>query len=233
MGLLLILGCSVRQEVSLDLSGGGEVAGEIVLHPVLTSYLEDLSMAMGGEVEGALPLFDLPGIRSAFAENEGIELESLSSPRREVLRFALQFDDLNTPFEALPPVERNIFEFRREGERRSLHMALNRENFSQISAYFPVMDEAVLAYFLPQGDQPVSEELYKDDLSYALEDYLGGDSLEEILDTSSIRIAVGFDGTLVEQRGGRVDGERVVFSIPLLKILLLNEPLEYSLTFLP
>ena len=228
---LLLVGCAVRQEVSLSISGSGTVKGEIVLHPVFIAYLEDLTMALGKEEE--LPLFDLSAIRTALAGNQGVVLEALESPRRETLRFSLKFTDLNAPFKALPPVERNILEFRREGRQRSFNIVLGKENFSQVSAYFPLMDEAVMAYFIPRGNRIVTEEDYKDDLSYALEDYLKGTPIEEVLEASSVRITVGFEGTLTEQHGGRVEGKRVEFSIPLLKILVLNEPLEYGLTFLP
>ena len=130
-------------------------------------------------------------------------------------------------------MEKNILEFRREGRQRRLKIVLSRENFSQIAAYFPLMDAGLMASLTPRGHQTVAEEDYKDDLSYALEDYLGNTSIEEVLKASSVRIAIDVEGALKEQRGGRVEGSRVVFTVPLLKILVLNEPLEYSLTFLP
>ena len=94
-----------------------------------------------------------------------------------------------------------------------------------------MIDEALLSYFVPQGR--ISEEEYREELAYALEDYLEEISLDELFAASSIDISVAFEGTLREQRGGRIEGERVVFSIPLFNVLLMDEPLEYSLSFVP
>ena len=65
--LLLLAGCSVRQDVYLSISGAGTAEGEIGLHRVFISYLEDLAMVFG-ETEN-LPLFDFPAIEAAFAKS--------------------------------------------------------------------------------------------------------------------------------------------------------------------
>lgn len=231
IGALFISGCAVKQDVSLHLTGTGMVQGEIELHPALAAYLSDLSMAMGSEDEQ--PIFDLSGIAFAFSTSQGVFLEDLSSPNREVLNFTLRFDDLNAPFEDLPEVEKNIFQFSREGRKRTLTLTLNRENFSQVSAYFPLMNESMMEYFIPQGDSHVDEELYKEDLEYALEDYLEDSSIDEVLAWSTIILSVDHDGKLVEQQGGSIVDDQVVFTIPLIKVLLMNQELCYALTFLP
>ena len=220
------------QKVSLEIDGTGALAGEIRLHPVLAAYLGDLSMAVSTGPE-EVPLFDLPRLEEAFSESSGIRLTGLSTPRREVLRFGLLLEDLNAPFADLPRADRNIISFRRRGEAAVLDLVLTRENFTQVSAFFPALDQGLLDYFIPQGQGFVSEELYKEDLAYALEDYLGEYRLEQVLEESVIEISIDVEGRVESQRGGRISSEGVVFSIPLLKVLLLNQPLEYNLTFLP
>jgi len=231
-GLLFLFGCEVEQKVALRIDGTGTLAGEVRLHPVLAAYLTDLSLAVssGGD---QVPLFDLPRLEEAFSRSSGVVLTELSNPRREVLRFVLGLEDLNAPFAALPRTDRNIIEFRRRGEEAVLDLVLTRENFSQVSAFFPALDQGLLDYFIPQGESFVSEELYKEDLAYALEDYLEGYRLDQVLEQSVITIAIDTGGRVVSQRGGRLSAGGVVFTIPLLKVLLLNQPLEYHLTFLP
>jgi len=231
IGALGFGGCAVKQDISLHLTGTGTAQGEIELHSSLAAYLSDLSMVMNSE--GEPPIFDLPGIEFAFRSSDSIELEALSSPKREILNFSLRFDDLNAPFDDLPEVEQNVFQFTQDGRERTLTLTLNRQNFSQVSAYFPLMDESMMEYFIPQGESQVDEELYKEDLEYALEDYLGDSTIDDILAWSTIVISVKHDGSLVSQDGGTVDEDRVEFTIPLIKVLLLNQELKYSLTFVP
>lgn len=232
LGLFILAGCAVEQKVALNVDGTGTLEGEIRLHPVLASYLTDLSMAVStGSDE--IPLFDLPRLEEAFSGSTGVRLVELSSPRREVLRFRLVLEDLNAPFAALPRADRNIIEFRRRGEAAVLDLVLTRDNFNQVSAFFPALDQGLLDYFIPQGESFISEEVYRDDLAYALEDYLEDYRLEEVLEESVIRIDIEAGGRVVSQRGGRLSAGGVVFSIPLLKVLLLNQPLEYNLTFIP
>lgn len=231
-GLLFLSGCAVEQKVDLRIDGTGSLAGEVRLHPVLAAYLTDLSMAAssGG---GEIPLFDLPRLEEAFSQSTGVVLTELSSPRREVLRFGLRLEDLNAPFEALPRADRNIIEFRRRGDEAVLDLVLTRENFTQVSAFFPALDQGLLDYFIPQGESFISEDLYKEDLAYALEDYLEGYRLDQVLEDSVIEIAIDTGGRVVSQKGGRLSSGGGIFSIPLLKVLLLNQPLEYQLVFLP
>jgi hypothetical protein len=44
---------------------------------------------------------------------------------------------------------------------------------------------------------------------------------------------VKVDGEIVSQTGGSVAGGAVVFKVPLLRMLMLETPLDYSVTFTP
>ena len=53
---------------------------------------------------------------------------------------------------------------------------------------------------------------------------------ERILD-SVVRVDVSLEGSVVAQAGGELVDGGVRFSIPLIRILVLDEPLDYSVTF--
>jgi hypothetical protein len=48
---------------------------------------------------------------------------------------------------------------------------------------------------------------------------------------SFIEVAIRPEGEIVSQTGGVVSNGTVVFRIPLLRLLVLDKPLDYSVTF--
>ncbi|MBI9104116.1 MAG: hypothetical protein JEY99_16995 [Spirochaetales bacterium] len=242
--LILTFSCSSRQEIAIDLSGEGTGSMEITLHPVLTSYLADLSMVMSDTDESQdtseISVFDEVGIWNGFALNNSIDLVSVDIPKPNQLKLEWTFSDLNEPFldsagsagsGATVKTERNVLSFKKEGRLRIFEFYLAPENFYQVSKYFPLMDENLLAYFGPNPDDPVPEDIYKEDLEFALEDYLDNDSIDDILETSIISLLVKTEGKLVSNVGGRIVDRGVLFETPLIKILTLNEPVFYRLVF--
>jgi hypothetical protein len=51
------------------------------------------------------------------------------------------------------------------------------------------------------------------------------------LKTSTIETRVAVKGTLVSQEGGAVSGGVVTYRTPLLRVLLLDKPVDYSIVF--
>lgn len=227
-----VFACSAKQEVSLQLSGEGEGTMEIVLHPVLTSYLTDLSMAVSDpENSEDLPIFDEIGIWNGFARNDSIELISVDIPERERLVIKWRFTDLNGPFEGYPDSEIPVLSFTKDGDKRVFNFQISTENFYQVSGYFPLIDEDLLAYFGPNPEDPVPEELYIEDLEFAMEDYLTDQSMSEVLEDSVISFMIRPEGEIISNFGGIIKKDGVLYEIPLVKFLTLNEPISWSLVF--
>jgi len=61
--------------------------------------------------------------------------------------------------------------------------------------------------------------------------YVLGDSGPAALKASAIDIEVTVDGKVLGQTGGVQKGNTVDFHIPLVQLLLLPKPLDYSITF--
>jgi len=236
-GLLFLFGlfsCSIRQDLTLSGTGGGTGRLEVSLQPVLVEYLTDLAAVMSdAEDPESLPLFDREGIRNAFAGSTGVELTGISIPRRETLILDFRFTDLNRPFQELPGARRNLVSFRRQGDRNILDLYFSLDNFFQATAFFPLMDEDVMAYFGPNPENPVSDELYKEDLELALEEYLGDSSVDRILEQSRVSLHVKVDGEILSLSGGKREAGGAVFETPLLRFLTLTTPVEYRLEYRP
>jgi hypothetical protein len=74
----------------------------------------------------------------------------------------------------------------------------------QLSALFPLLKDPVFAQLGPQVNDTISDD-----------DYLSIDP----------------EGDIISQTGGTVSGGAVTFRIPLLRLLVLDKPLDYSVTF--
>ena len=55
----------------------------------------------------------------------------------------------------------------------------------------------------------------------------GGDLIRNSMITTTIKI----DGKLISQKGGKAKGNSVTFETPLIRVLMLDQPIEYSIRF--
>ncbi len=227
---IFLAACGVQETVVLQADGSGTALLEVSLHPVMVSYMSDLMAAMTG-VQADLPIFDTDQIIAGFAEREGIELVGLERRARGNLRMSLVFDDLS----ALLDDENasRLITFESSGSEREVTLRLGSESVTQFMAFAPDESATMSAFILPPSDGSVSADEYREEMAWALEEYEDRAIVERILDESVIEVRVEPQGRIVRQSGGVVDGDAVVFQIPVLEILTLTEPRVYSFAFVP
>ena len=78
----------------------------------------------------------------------------------------------------------------------------------------------------PQVNDTISDAEYLDMIKFSL-----GDEAPGLLKKSFITLTIDPEGEIISQTGGTVSGSSVVFRIPLLRMLVLDKPLDYSVTF--
>jgi hypothetical protein len=88
------------------------------------------------------------------------------------------------------------------------------------------VENPLFEMFGPQEGEDITEEEYEEMVALAF-----GDASSRGLTKSFIELKVTVEGTIVGQTGGRIQGKSVIFKVPLIKVLLLNEPLEYTIVF--
>ena len=229
--------CTVetRLKIHNDASGRAEVT--VTLHPVAVMYMTDITMSLtGAEAEGP---FDVEAIRRSFLAREGVELERIETVNNNTLRLTVVFNDVRNllappPGEHKagtipgPPAAENPVTFSSDSGGRELRIRLSRSNFHRISGLFVLPDSSVtvLLPYAPEDFMPKEE--YLDVLSYALEDYLEGVSVDEFMRGAEIYAAVSADGPVTSAAGGKITDGAAEFSIPLLDILTLEEEIRYS-----
>ena len=180
--------------------------------------------------EGGLPegdIFNIPKIRRDFAEKEAVTLRDVQSPGTGRLEGYFTFDDIREVFASQEELtEAGIISLTVSGANRIMRVRLNKRNYNQISTLFPIVENPLFEMFGPQEGEDITEDEYTEMVELAF-----GEATARGLTKSFIELKVNIEGTIIGQTGGKIQGRSVVFKVPLIDVLLLNEPLEYTVVF--
>jgi hypothetical protein len=226
----LLLACSATHTIVLKADGSGTMAMHMEVSQLLHDYIAGLT-EMSGDPP-ALPqgqIFDLAAIRKGFAAQPGITVQGVASPDQRSLDVRVAFDSLAGVFAARPGLQNaNVISLTQTGGLETLRIHLDRSNYRQVAAFFPMLDNPILQSLGPQVGQKTTESDYLEEVRFSL-----GDAGPAEVRKSSIVISIQPEGEVISQTGGTVSGAAVIFRIPLLRLLVLAEPLDFSLTFKP
>ncbi len=230
---LLLAGCSVDQEIAVQVNGAGEAAVRVELQPVFVDYLLALAEVAAEELpDDPSELFDVAEVEAAIAEWPGVEAAQIATPSTERLEMLLTFADLQAAFSPAAPDPgagagvTPIISLT-GGSRRTLSVHLDGDNYHQLTTLFPVLEHPLVISLGPQPDLEVSDEEYLEMMQFVL----GDDGPPAVLD-SEVTVRVRVEGRVVEQHGGELQADgSVLIRIPLLRILVLDQPLDYRIVF--
>jgi hypothetical protein len=225
LALTTLLGCTIKQQVDLETDASGTVSMQIRLEPVFVQYIEDLSALTGESFDGGI--FDAEEIEKEFAERQDVTLLSLSTPTPDTLNMKLRYSSIEEVFSSEQELqESGIIRFERVSQGYSVRFHLDRENFPAVMTFIPSLQNPLFEGLGPQENDDTTEEEYYELMELALGEG-GADSVRN----SYIQTRVNVRGTLVSQSGGTITPGGVTFTVPLIRVLLLDEPLDYSLVF--
>ncbi len=226
--LLFISACSMVNQAVVKPDGSGEVSFDVSVRPFLIDTMKEMATLSGEEND--LPeghLFDITQIQKDFAAKETVTLKEVCTPKPEHLQGNFAFDDIGVLFQKEKELtEAGIITVTKTGSQTVLNFHLEKSNFAQVATLFPIVETPLFEMFGPQKGEKITEEEYYEMVALAF-----GEAGAEGLKDSRIELRVKVKGEVVRQTGGTVEGNTVIFSIPLVKVLLLNEPLDYSIVF--
>ena len=208
--ITLMSSCAMKQEVLVDKNGSGSVDFEINLASYFTEVAVQLSDLVPSGNQDTIKkgqFFNLKKIEDDFAKRSSVTLTSLESPRPESLT--------------------GIFTFASDSGVSILTVSLNYDTIEQLLNENPSLNNPLMENFGPLANKDLSETDYLDMMEYML----GEESRQGIID-SVVDITVRVKGKVVSQTGGeKLSSDSVRFRIPLIKILVLNKPLNYEVKF--
>lgn len=228
-GLALVLtafwalgACTVTQQLHLHGDGSGETTIAIDYSAEMVALVQELAELPGAELRGD-GIINLEPIHYRLMALPGVTVYRVEAPERHRVEIEFAFRDAR---EVLPgaAVDAEIglvtLEESKDGTRR-VRLYLDLANYGLLSKVFPLLEDPVIRSMGPQENTQRTQEDYLEVMSFIL-----GPTGPDALSASLVTVHVTADGELVSQRGGRVEGGRVVFEVPLLDLLLLPEPLD-------
>lgn len=225
MGLLLLSACTMKQHVILSSDGSGNAQFRVVIDKSLMDAAAGLSP--GSSAREKPGEFDIPKIKKIFAKNTSLKLESLTSPSAGVLTGSFTFTDIGALFQgASGSSPGGIITYSKGPSGNVLKIHITRANFADIANLAGMTTNPLYQMFGPEQNATTSA----DDLNQMMV-YVLGNSGPAALKASSIDVVVSVDGRITGQTGGVREGKNVHFHIPLVRLLLLARPLDYSVTF--
>ena len=238
LGLLILsTSCTVSNEITIQNDGSGSSFVEIALNRLSVRYMSDLIVSLGGSLDEDTVLFDVEAIRTAFTERQGVELVSIEPEGLDVLRLEIRFDDVRAILDSEATADHSgaaPVSFSRIGSTRKLSVHFSRENFAAITGLF-ILPDSPITVLIPYSEHDfLSRDEYLEVTEYAFEDYLEEQTMEEMLTTSGISVAIESPGTITDVQGGLHPddaSDRANFFIPLLDLLTLEEDLILSVSW--
>jgi hypothetical protein len=229
LALALLMGaCTVNQAIVVKSDGTGTASMHAEVSTLLHEYVASLAevsgrtdMAAGGNV------FDAAAIRKDFAARPGITVKKSVAPTPHSLDLDLAFasiQDIFTRDDALKSSGALVYS--ESGGKKTIRLHLDRANYTQLSSLFPMLKDPTLASLGPQVDDTITEEEYLQMVSFSI-----GDAGPGLLKKSFITLTIDPEGEILSQSGGTLGGGAVVFRIPLLRLMVLDKPLDYSVSF--
>ncbi len=227
VSFILLSGCSVQQQISLSPDGSGTAKMESVIDDSLIFYLESLA-ELTGENTSDGELFNLEEMKQGIEVNPGVRVTGMSNDDNRKLSVSLEFDDIGALIAgSTGTLNKQAISFTENGNERIISIYIDINNFKDIAPLFPVVDDPLFEAFGPISNQDTDEEGYLELIEYAL-----GEGGSELLSKSYITTVIKVKGTIVSQKGGTKTGpDTVSFKTPLIRVLLLDKPIDYSITF--
>ncbi len=226
--VLALAACSVSQEVFISSDSSGRVSVRIQLEEVFVEYLFNLAQVAGDVAvleEGTI--FDLEEIQNGVQERPGVRVTQIDTPKPEILETSFTFENVEDIFGGEAELqEAGIIRFSQSNAEKKLEIYLDRKNYQQLSSMFPVLANPVFESLGPQEGDTTTEDEYLEIMEFAL-----GEAGPEVVKNSFIEVVVRTDGEIISQRGGTLQEGTATFRIPLLRVLLLDQPLDFELVF--
>lgn len=218
----LFFSCSVRGSLNLNSDSSGTMEMEFKLAPFFGRFFNDLVDEDILLAETAKGLEENGGVSSHSIEKEDFHY------RGQITfdRFEAMVNDKNQM------EEQTIFSLTQKGEETTLNILFNRENWEQMSVLVPIFSDPTIAMLGPSGSIGLTESEYREMVLYPFEGY--ADSLtaaDKALTDSEMVFTVHVPNRVISQQGGNIRGNSVEFRIPLIRMLMLDQELTYSVTY--
>jgi len=221
---IVCFSCSARIDGAVKEGGSAELKIAASLEPRTASLIRSLRAFMGGDTNAVV--LDGQAISRSMAASPGIKTVSLVNTGPSALEGSLEIT--------------NVGDFLASGNTKSRFVTFTEGKEAGSSSIVVVLDRDSVPEFVSKLSPEVSDYLSalmapvilgessgaKDYLDLVASVY--GRPLADEIASARIRAFIEFPRSITDIRGGNAAGKKAEFNIPLLDILVLENPLRYE-----
>jgi len=216
----LLAACTAKPVIEVEGDGSGTAKVRLEVKKLFADYFT--------ADEGA-KVFDAARIRKGMENRPGFVVRRIATPTPETLEMDLLFHDIRSLFsDVVPPNNDGIIRVTQKDGKTTIALHLDRNSAKQVGTLFSAVSNPAFKEMSPREQKTRTEKEYLEAIEFAV-----GKEGPPLVRSSCLELTVKVDGTLVSQTGGKVVGDAAVFNVPLLRMLMLEKPLDYSVTFIP
>jgi hypothetical protein len=224
--LAVFSSCTARISGELKRGGAGDFTVSTNLEPRMSSLIRGFAaMADGGAAGG--PVLNGEAISQSMSAAPGVESAGLRNTGPVTLEGPVKITNIRD-FLAPARDKRGFIILEESATGGSLRLTLNRDLGPDIlSLISPEVTDYLSALMAPIA---TGEVLSKTEYLELVASIYGKPIADEI-SNASIRASVDFPGQIRSAQGGKFSGKRAEFDIPLLDLLVLENPLVYEVSW--
>jgi hypothetical protein len=223
--IFALFSCSSRQVIDVAENGDISCNMSIKITKMFSNYIDDLSEAVGGGKEGD-SYFDVKQIKKSFASYDNVVLEKISTPTKSDLN--LQFRIKNDA-KGIAKATDGILTLSENNENKKIKFIFDIDKYRIISKKFLIEENPILSRLAPYPDDPFTEEEYLDTTDYIFSEY--SKDAVAIIKNCFVDIEIDVKGKIISAKGGKISGNKAIFSIPVVKFLTLYEPISLEVEY--
>ncbi len=226
--ILPTFSCSAKYAMVLRQDGSGDLSLSATLEPQTARLVANLA-GFSGAAEPAAPLLAADVLAASFRAASGVGSVSLRNPDGRSVEGTVRVTDLERFLSAsgerpadsaLPPAQ--FIRLERSASGGRLAVSLDRVSGAALLANLsPDIADYVSALLAPVA---TGEKLSKADYLALVESMYGKGVAAEIA-AATVRASAELPGEVVAVRGGKAEGRRVDFALPLVDVLVLERPI--------
>ncbi len=225
--LAALSSCAAGLSLAVNPDGSGTLAVDARIPDAAAARLRSYAAAGTPGSAPTAPLFDTAAVRRETARR-GLAAVSVETPTPNRFRGSFSFRSLADLAADPELAESGILRVGSKDGVTALSFRLSRDNARSLPLLFPGLDPYVLEALSPPAldPYPVSASEYRE----MLQALLGTAALGE-LDSAEIRVQVRAPGPVLRHSGGAVSDRTFTAVLRLMDILVLEKPLEFSVTW--
>ena len=215
--------CASQINGVLRQGGSADLHIQAAMEPRMTMFIRSLRTVMGNT--GPDYILDGPSIGRSIADSPGVQSVSLQNSGPGAINGNITVNKIED-FLSLTSGRRFITYSESTSAGRpagTMHIYLDRETAPELIALLSA--EAVEYLSALMAPAVLGEDISKEEY-LALVSSLYGRPIAGEINESMIRAQIDFPGAITSIRGGTANGNRAVFTVPLLDLLVLETPIS-------